>query len=47
MKWVGIFLLGFSMSEIYPVKDLKSGLVLAAFWFGLNFFIEGQIEESK
>ena len=47
MKWIGIFLLGFSMAEIYPIKDWKSALVMVAFWFGLSFFVYGAIDEEK
>lgn len=47
MKWIGIFLLGFSMAEIYPITDWKSALVMFAFWIGLNFFVHGAIEEDK
>ena len=47
LKYIGIFLLEFSMAEIYPIKDWKSALVMVAFWFGLNFFVYGTIDEKK
>lgn len=47
MKWIGIFLLGFSMAEIYPITDWKSGLTMVLFWFGLNMFVYGAINEEK
>ena len=45
LKWIGIFLLGFSMAEIYPIKDWKSELVMVAFWIGLKLFVDGEIDE--
>jgi hypothetical protein len=47
MKWIGIICLAISMSVIYPIIDWKSALVMIAFWFGLNFFVYGVIDESK
>lgn len=47
LKYIGIFLLGFSMAEIYPITDWKSALVMIAFWFGLTFFVHGAIDEDK
>lgn len=47
MKWIGAILLATSMAEIYPITDLRSGLVMGAFWFGLNFFVHGVTEEDR
>ena len=47
LKYIGIFLLGFSMAWIYPVTDLESGFVMMAFWFGLIFYVNGAIEEDE
>lgn len=47
MKWIGIILLGFSMAEIYPITDLKSAIVMVLFWFGLNFFVHGAVDEGR
>jgi hypothetical protein len=35
------------MGQIYPITDLKSGIVMFAFWFGLSFFVHGAIDEDK
>lgn len=45
MKVIGIFLLGFSMAEIYPITDLKSAIVSVMFWLGLSLFVGGEIED--
>ena len=47
MKWIGIICLAISMAEIYPITDWKSALVMVAFWFGLNMFVRGAIDEEK
>lgn len=47
MKWIGIILLAISMAEIYPITDLKSAIVMVLFWFGLNFYVRGVVDEDK